>query len=104
MLKKFAGVTLLLLMITALVCGTVVFADEEETAEEGMYGVVTADVLNIRSEPSTEAEILGQISCGNYVQIIEVLTGWASVSYNGTDGYVCTDYILIRTGEMPSRG
>ena len=104
MFKKFTSVTLLLLITIALICGTAVFADEEEAADEGMYGVVTADLLNIRAEPGTEAEILGQIPYGSYVQIVEVLTGWASMVYNDIEGYVCTDYILIRTGEIPSRG
>ena len=96
----------MILVMFSLFAGVpAVFADEEEVAAaEEMYGVVTADILNLRVEPNTDCDVLARIPCGNYVKIVEVLTGWASVVYNGAEGFVCTDYILIRTGGMPSRG
>lgn len=77
-------------------------------AEVQHYGVVTASLLNIRAESSTESAILAQAPCGATLSVSWVDdTNWARVSYNGIDGYASGEFLSIysvNTDEMPSRG
>jgi len=74
-------------------------------ADDGSFtGYVTADVLNIRSGPSTDSDILGQLSYGDEVTILSTTDdGWGQISYNDSDAYVCMQYITARADDV-SRG
>ena len=50
--------------------------------------VVTTDNLNIRKEPTTESDIVGQCLEGEKYEILEVLDGW----YQIPSGYISADY------------
>ena len=58
-----------------------------------MTAVSKVNALNIRTEPSLSAAVIGQMTAGETA----VLTGrqgeWASIAKNGIDGWVHTDYI-----------
>lgn len=60
---------------------------------------VTASTLNIRSKPSTEGEVLGQIPEGQVAEITGINKGWLQVKYNGMQGYVSPEYIEIVPGQ-----
>ena len=66
-----------------------------ENAKEAsaMTAVSKVNALNIRTEPSLSAAVIGQMNAGETA----VLTGrqgeWASIAKNGIDGWVHTDYI-----------
>ena len=60
---------------------------------------VTASSLNIRSAPSTESNVLGQIPQGQVAQITGVNNGWLQVKYNGVQGFVSPEYIEIVAGQ-----
>ena len=60
---------------------------------------VTASSLNIRSAPSTESNVLGQIPQGQVAQITGVNKGWLQVKYNGVQGFVSPEYIEIVAGQ-----
>ncbi|WP_255452263.1 N-acetylmuramoyl-L-alanine amidase [Sporosarcina sp. ANT_H38] len=55
--------------------------------------------LNVRSSPSSSSAVLGRMAAGDEA----VMTGqdgeWASITFNGTNGWVHTDYITQLTGE-----
>lgn len=69
------------------------------------YGVVTASLLNLRSQASTSSAILAQIPNGQTVSVDSIQSGWAKVTYYGTAGYVSLDYLKVMPGENPaSRG
>ena len=63
-------------------------------------GTVTADALNIRSQPTTASGILGLIYQGGTVTINETQGDWHKISYNGINGYVHKNYVRI-TGTAP---
>jgi len=94
-------------IITLLLClNFTAFADEDDEAEAvsiEMYGIVTADVLNVRSEPNTSCQVLGQLVNGSYVKINSTKPGWAEIAFRDGAAFVSTDYVMIRTGDMPSR-
>ncbi|SDO56832.1 N-acetylmuramoyl-L-alanine amidase [Halobacillus aidingensis] len=58
------------------------------------YGerVVTADILNVRSGPSTGYSIVGKLSEGTTVQVHKDLGNWLKISYGSLNGYVHEDY------------
>lgn len=56
---------------------------------------VTADALYLRSEPSTESEIVVTLGNSEQLEVVEQLDGWARVVVDSTEGYVSTDYIDI---------
>lgn len=45
------------------------------------YRYITADVLNVRKQPSTEAEIMGTLKSLNIVQIIDEVPYWYKIEY-----------------------
>ena len=66
--------------------------DTEYMVDAVTYVETTASV-NLRSEPSTDADSLGILPAGTEMQLNSENDGWAEVSYNGTVGYVSTEYI-----------
>ena len=45
-----------------------------------MKAKVTADLLRVRAQPSTDALVMGMVSANAEVEVIEVTNGWASVA------------------------
>lgn len=58
-------------------------------------GNVTADILNIRSNPSTESAVLGSEHNGASLTIKEYTNGWYKLDYNGAVAYASSDYVSI---------
>ena len=70
--------------------------DAQNAASELGKKIVTSqsNALNVRKEPSEDAEILGVLSEKVFVDLIEDLgNGWVSVDYNDETGYVQSDYV-----------
>jgi beta-N-acetylglucosaminidase len=70
---------------------------------DGVTGVTTSD-LNIRSGPGTNNSIIGYIpNSGIAISLLSTstyagdgcLSGWLNISYNGTNGYVCSKYVTV---------
>ncbi|MCD3217847.1 amidase [Clostridium botulinum C] len=57
------------------------------------YGTVTATVLNVRSQPSTNSNIIGQLKKGEQVHIFKDCGDWLSIYYGDHGGYVSKQYI-----------
>ena len=86
-------------------------------------GVVTADVLNVRSGPSTSYSKVGKLYSGNTLNILEAKNGWYRVDFKGeancwvsssyvktssslvsfnSQGVVNTDILNVRSGPSTS--
>ncbi len=53
-------------------------------------------LLNIRSAPNTQSQILGQIPSGQKAILLEKLNnGWAKIRYNTIEGYSFGDYLFV---------
>ncbi len=74
--------------------------EEQQTEKSEFDNKCIANVeetLNIRKEPSTEAEFVGSMNPGA-IAIVEATEGdWTKIKSGDVEGYVLTDYIL--TGE-----
>lgn len=70
--------------------------DAESLASDVGKQIVTsnASALNVRSIASQDADVLGVITEGSFVDLIEDMgDGWYSVVYNDETGYVQADYV-----------
>lgn len=68
-------------------------AAQEETESSGpVYR--TTDVLNVRPEPSTSSERIGQLNAGAMVEYVRAYdSDWAVILYNGQEAYVASQYL-----------
>ena len=57
-----------------------------------VYVRATANV-NLRTEASTESEVILTIESGTEMVLVSEENGWALVSYDGQTGYVSADFI-----------
>jgi uncharacterized protein YgiM (DUF1202 family) len=65
-------------------------------------GVVTADVLNVRSGPSTDYSKIDAVYSGKQLTITGEINGWYQVSYDGKSGYVSGEYVAIKDNTPPA--
>ncbi len=71
-------------------------ATQAEPSEEESTGPVyrTTDVLNVRPEPSTSSERIGQLNAGVAVEYVRQHDDdWAVILYNGQEAYVASRYL-----------
>ncbi len=61
-----------------------------------MIATIDTETLRVRTEPGTDAGVLGLLPKG---EIVEVLSkddnGWICIDYEGADGYVSEDYVVL---------
>ena len=57
--------------------------------------VSKVDRLNIRSQASIDASVVGQLSAGDQAELVADHGEWAEISYNQIKGYVAKEYITI---------
>ncbi len=90
-MRKFLGKMIVLAALTAALLTVTAFAGELE------MGLVNADALRLRSEPSTNSSTITYLSSGTQVEILEDAGDWYHVSVNGTTGYVYASYITFKS-------
>ncbi len=71
-------------------------------ADTNAVGAVDATTLNVRSAPSMDAGVLGQLYSGQQMNIITKTGGqWFKIEYNGGIGYVHCGYVVDRRNGTP---
>lgn len=71
--------------------------EEVEVKSEYQYGIVTGDVVNVRSGASTDYEIYGQVTYGTQLTYLgKKSNGWCKVSYDGKTAWISGDYFEIQ--------
>ena len=71
---------------------------ERENVELG-YGKINTSAVNMRSQPSSDSDLVYQLGYGEQAYIIGFNCGWYKVQYNGSTGYVRSD--LMELTEKP---
>lgn len=66
----------------------------KENAELG-YGKITGTNVNLRSGPSTAHSVAATAGNGEKCYIIGLNEGWYKVIYNGTTGYIRSDFLEL---------
>lgn len=71
------------------------FDDEEEEGDELKAGekAYATTVVNVRSNPSLTASVLGKLQKGQEVTVVEYDKEWTKISYNTSEGYVSSIYL-----------
>lgn len=62
-----------------------------------MIATINTETLRVRMEPSTEAGIYGLLPKGEIVEVLEndEENGWVCIDYEGTDGYVSAEFVVL---------
>lgn len=71
------------------------------SADEIAY--TTADVLNVRSQPSTSAEIVGQYPYGSQISVTDTADVWYQIRFNSGFAYVHSDYVKFSPDATPDQ-
>ena len=83
--------------IISLLCIFVVcfsfLAIDVSASEQYIY--VKADVLNLRSDPSTDGDVLGHAVYGDSLIVFGKIGDWYNVYYWGVTGFVHSDYVSV---------
>lgn len=56
---------------------------------------VTTSVLNLRSGPGTDNDIVAKLVGGSVTKIIGINNGWFKVQYAGNTGYISPEYVEV---------
>lgn len=83
-------------------------ADPEESDTELKYTIevisakmYATDTLNVRAEPSTEADVVGQLNPGDEAEVIGVTShGWYQINFNGGKPFVYAKYLSAEQPEI----
>jgi N-acetylmuramoyl-L-alanine amidase len=68
--------------------------------------VISQTALNIRAEAKATSAILGKLSPGTMINVLETNGFWAKMNYNGISGYVHKSYLKLYSSDSnyPIRG
>lgn len=58
---------------------------------------VTTTTLYVRSEPTTDSEVIGMVPIEDELMILTEMPGWVKVSIEEGDGFVSDEYVKIHT-------
>ena len=96
--RRLTGVlaAVLFTALTVSVPEVVTLAAGKEITSSTMMQVLSK--VNVRREPNTSAEVLGQLESGEKIFAVELTQeGWYQVAYNGETGYVRISKIIKNT-------
>lgn len=65
----------------------------------GTAYVVDANSLNVRKAPSTDAAVIGKVTKGQEINVLNIKNGWACISFQKGEGYVSAQYISKKSGK-----
>ncbi|GMB09153.1 N-acetylmuramoyl-L-alanine amidase [Thermolongibacillus altinsuensis] len=65
-------------------------------AKTNVQGIVTAATLNVRSQPSATAPLVGKLRKGQIVNVYSINGFWAKILYNNQLAYVHKTYLKLR--------
>lgn len=66
-------------------------SEQTETVEEDR--IVNADLLNVRSGPSTDHQISGTLTTGDIVKVYDEGNEWVEIEYEDITGYVNRNFL-----------
>lgn len=71
-------------------------AKDEALRQAELMAIVNTDVLNVRTEPSTESKIWSQISNSERYSVMSQTDGWVEIELDSTSAFVSTDFVDVR--------
>ena len=78
--------------------------NESKDVEDVKKAKVTADVLNVRSAPSKDADIVGKLYYGNIVRLEDFGGEWSKIKFEKHEAYVATEFLeAVRSSSSSDR-
>ena len=71
---------------------------------KAMKGVVTANLLNVRAQPSLNGRIVGSVIGGAVVNILARHGEWLEIEFNSGIAFVHRDFVDMHTADELKRG
>ncbi|MFK2824482.1 N-acetylmuramoyl-L-alanine amidase [Bacillus sp. B190/17] len=68
-----------------------------KNASSGKPAAVIADNLNVRSEPSLSANVIGKLNIGDQVSVTESKNGWVHIRYKGQEAWISEQFVRMIT-------
>ncbi|MGZ4122166.1 MAG: SH3 domain-containing protein, partial [Tumebacillaceae bacterium] len=68
---------------------------------EQQEATVIADTLNVRSDKSSDSEVLGTLKQGDIAPVLSKGDDWTQISFQGQKGYVKTQFIRLQGDPAP---
>lgn len=96
MLKVASSVKLLLSFVVFLAF-LLSFDPGRTDAAYSFQAKVSADLLNVRSQPGASYSIVGKLKQGQVVTVYEQKNGWSRIVYGSMKGWVASQYITATT-------
>lgn len=59
------------------------------------YAAINVSELRVRAEASTDSKVLGSVDQGKSYSVISILDGWLEISFDGTSGFIASEYATI---------
>lgn len=81
-----------LIYITLFIISIMIMFSVSASATESV-AVVTVPELNIRSEATSNSEIIGSLAEGTTVTVLEEYYGFSLIEYDGIEGYIYTEHL-----------
>jgi len=85
--SKLSWLTLLTLVLTLVIPQTI-------NANSGQVYEVHSNILNVRSEPSSNSEVIGWLSKGDTVNTFQEQYGWVQTYYGGKTAWVAKHHLI----------
>jgi uncharacterized protein YgiM (DUF1202 family) len=79
-------------------------SDAASAAASAAYLTAKGDDINIRASASQDADVLGKAGAGDSFKLLETDGDWSKIEYNGSEGYVKTEFFTASTGTAGSTG
>jgi len=87
----------------AIALAVLTFAFTISASANGQRAYTTADILNVRSQPSMVAPVIGQYAYGSTVDITGTYDVWYQIRYNAGYAYVHSDYVAFSSTQTPQQ-
>lgn len=68
----------------------------------GKTATVNTDTLKVRKEPNTDCAVVGLLSIGDEIDVLDQSGEWYKIKYEDMTGYVHRDYINISGSDKPN--
>ncbi len=70
---------------------------EKQQREVNKTATITVNNLNVRTEPSTNSEVIGQLHKGDLVTVQREENSWSQISFQSRTAWVSSQYVRIGT-------
>ncbi|MBS4199777.1 N-acetylmuramoyl-L-alanine amidase [Bacillus sp. FJAT-49732] len=77
-------------------------AQEQKSPTTTNKGMVTADHLNIRSEPNLSSSVLGNLQMGDEIIILDTVDDWFEIEYSSERAWVSSNYVEKIEANLPT--